>query len=253
LHDEGWQTPPAHGPEQQTVAPVHDAPVRAQLGAAVPQIGGLSPTQLLLAHSKLATHEIPSARGADVQSRRPVPSSMQAAPWQQSCAVTQMSPSGRQGPGPGSHLPVGSQTLLQQVPEPPEWQSSPDARQVAVPSIPHLPRPPSSTSHSFEQQSASEVQSEPSRRHSAPPHFPPLHPRSQQSLAREQDTPDGWHSSRQKSVVDPALGSHRPLQHCERDVHAAPAPAHVPGIAQLPAAQWMEQQSPSLPHGAPSA
>lgn len=187
--------------------------------------------QLPLAHSKLATQETPSARGIDVQTVRPVPSSVHGAPRQQSDAETHTAPIGRQGPGPGSHRPlVLSQTPPgQQVPGPPEWQSSPDARHVAIGSMTHLPfAPPSSTSHSFEQHCTSTVQPEPSRRHSAPVHVPALHPSAQQSLARVHPAPAGAHCGRQTSVVEPAAGSHRPLQHSPRDVHAVPAALHVP-------------------------
>jgi hypothetical protein len=210
--------------------------------------------QLPLAHSKLATHDAPSASGeGTVHRERPLPSGVQDAPGQQSPAAEQIEPAGRQGPDPGSQRPVESQTPLQQVPEPPEWQSSPDARHVAVGSTTHLPRPPSARSHSFEQHSSSAVQSEPSRRHSGPVHVPALQPSAQQSLARLQGPFPGWHSARQDSVVDPATGSQRPLQHCAAPVHEAPAPAQVPGTAQRPPAQWLEQQSPSLPHGASRA
>ncbi len=224
-------------PEQHCDGIAHAAPVTAQLAGGEPQTGGF-PTQLALMHSKLATHETPLDRGADVHSERPVPSSMHVAPGPQSIAVTQMAPSGRGGPGPGSHRPPGSQTTLQHVPDPPEWQSSPDARQVAVASITHLPLvPPSSTSHSFEQHCTSVVQSVPSRRHSAPEQVPALQPSAQQSLARVHEPPAGRHSARQTRVVDPAVGSQSPLQHSPRDVHAAPEAAHVPGTAHVPPAQ----------------
>jgi hypothetical protein len=62
----------------------------------------------------------------------------------------------------------------------------------------------------------------------------------------------GLHSGRQASVVEPSTGSQNPLQHCAADVHAVPAAAQVPGIAQAPPAQWTEQQSSSLLHVAPS-
>jgi hypothetical protein len=116
----------------------------AQRGGCGPQTGGF-PTQFVLAHSKLATHAVPSASGGAVQSVRPVPSSAHvAAASQQSVAETQMDPSGRHGPGPRSHLPFASQVIPQHPGPPPEWQSSPDARQGAVGSTTHRPLPPSS-------------------------------------------------------------------------------------------------------------
>jgi hypothetical protein len=118
VHGEGWQTPPVQSPEQHAVGLLHGAPVRAQLGGGVPQTGG-APMQLPVVHSKLATHEVPSASGAEAHRERPVPSSAHAAPWQQSRATLQTEPSGRHGPGPGSQRPVESQTP-QQVPPPPE-------------------------------------------------------------------------------------------------------------------------------------
>jgi hypothetical protein len=159
---------------------------------------------------------MPLASGAGaVQSIRPVPSSVQVAPGPQSTDDAQIDPRGRRGPDPGSQRPLLLQVTQHPAP-PPEWQSSPDARHVAIGSMTHLPPPPpppSSSAHSFEQHSTSVVQSEPSRKHSGPLQIPPLHPSAQQSLARLHGALAGRHSGRHASVVDPATGSQRPLQH----------------------------------------
>jgi hypothetical protein len=210
------------------VGGVYGGTAQVEVIAATPHTGGL-PTQPSLEHSKLATHDIPSGSGGDVHSNSPPPLSAHV-PWQQSAVVRHTEPVARQGPAPGSQRSAGSSQAPQQGAEPPEWQSSPEARHVATGSRTHrLPPPPPSLLHSFEQHWAFAVQGVPSRAHSAPPQIPPLQPSEQQSAAVEQAVPAGLQAARHARVIVPATGSHSPLQHPPGVVHDAPAPPHVPG------------------------
>ncbi len=108
-----------HTSEQQGRDVVHAAPVMAHSAGVAPHTGG-SPTQLPLTHSKPAAQGVPSGRGAEVHTDRPVVSAVQV-PWQQSSLALQIEPIARHAPGPGSHRPLLSHTLPpQHVPGPPE-------------------------------------------------------------------------------------------------------------------------------------
>ena len=184
--------------------------------------------QLSLSHSKPALQETPSARAGEVHSSSPLPLS-EHVPWQQSAAVRHTDPVGRHGPAPGSQRPLGSSHTPQHGCEPPEWQSSPEARHVATGSSTHRLPPPPALLHSLEQHCAFAVQSVPSREHSAPPHIPALHPSPQHSAAVKHPAPAGLHSARQARVAIPATGSHSPLQQSPAAEQSAPSPLHVPG------------------------
>lgn len=141
--------------------------------------------------------------------------------------------------------------MPQQGPPPPEVQSSPVGRHVATASSTHLF--PCDASHLLEQHWPFDVQSVPSRRHSAPPQMPALQPNEQQSLACWHAAPEGRQGARHVRVAVPFTGSHSPLQQSDLDAHGVPAPAHVPGTEQMPEAQCVEQQSDPLPQDKPNA
>ena len=133
-----WHVPSVpQRPEQHRPLDVQGAPEGAHAGTTEPQLGGL-PTQLPLAHSKPAWQLTPSARSGDVQTRRPVPSSVHA-PWQQSVSCSQTVPIARQAlPVSGSQRFTESSHAPQHGAPPPEVQSSPDGRHVATGSSAHL-------------------------------------------------------------------------------------------------------------------
>jgi hypothetical protein len=241
-------------PEQHWAPASHDAPVTPQATDGGAHAGG-SPEQLPAQHSKPATHEAPSTRHGDVQTVRPVPSSLQL-PLQQSACVEQISPTGRHGPAPGSQRPATSSHAPQHGAPPPDVQSSAVERQTATGSSAQwfpLPPPLPVATHSFEQQSASTVQTSPSREHSVPPQTPPWQANEQQSLARTHAAASGRHSARHARAVVPATGSHSPLQQSPASAHESPGPAHMPGGRQPPEPHRPEQQSGALPQGSPSA
>lgn len=158
---------------------------------------------------------------------------------------------GRHAPEPGSHRRRVSSQIPQHGFPPPDVQSSAVGRQTATGSRMHLF--PLLGSHRPEQQSASFEQSDPSRKHSEPPHMPALQANEQQSLARAHAAPTGRHPARHAREAVPNTGSHSPLQQSARVEHAMPAPAHGPGIEQTLDAQCPEQQSDEVPQGSPSA
>ena len=104
-------------------------------------------------------------------------------PPQQSVSTAHVAPSFLQVPAPTAHR--GGFTVLSQIPEQhpccgPLLQVSPVGRHVVFDiSSAHFPSPP----QMFEQHSPFCVQSSPSTVHSAPPHFPELQSRLQQSSA----------------------------------------------------------------------
>lgn len=117
-------------------------------------------------------------------------------------------------------------------------QSSPVARQSAVPSSRHFP-----PWHWPLQHSSGPPQSSPTRRQASATHAPPRQAKEQQSAPLAQAAP----AARQRLVharfVVPVMGSHRPEQHSLRPAHAAAGALHAPAGRQRPASQRPVQHS----------
>ena len=139
---------------------------------------------------------------------------------------------------------------------PPEWQSSPDARHVAVRvdarTCPRRRRLRGRTRSS----NTRRRRCSPSPRGDTPrpAHVPRYtRARSNRSLECRARWPDCT-SARQASMVEPATGSQRPLQHCARlRARRAGSRRTSRGSAQAPPAQWTEQQSSAARAGEPRA
>jgi hypothetical protein len=176
-------------------------------------------------------------------------------PPQQSAFAVHEAPSFLQVPAPCKQR--GGFTVSSQIPEQhpfcgPLLHVSPVGRHVVfAESSVHLLSAP----QMFEQHSPFCVQSSPSTVHSAPPHFPELQSRLQQSSAFVQLAPSALQKlSHCVTPACPCTGSHMPLQHVSFfGSHEVVGASHVPASTQKPLAHRPLQQSLVVVHVAPFA